>query len=333
MKRITTLIVLLSVVAVTAQDGTRVFEFLNITTNPRQAALGGNAQSMWDKDPNNSLWNPALVNYDTHRQLGVNYVNYLADVKFGTISYVYQYDTHNFFSIHGQYVDYGDFVAADDIGNITGDFDAKDAAITLSYARKLSDFFTVGAGVKYIHSSIESYKSSGIAMDLGVVFHDIDYGTNVALSVRNIGTQLSTYNGVKEDMPLQVNLGISHVLEHVPLELTATLHDLQKFDISEQTDSDGVETSNLRKAIDHLSVGAELFPQRGFNLRAGYNFKRGNELSTEEAKSFSGLSFGFGIKVNSFRFEYAHARYSAASNANYFGLIIDLESMLESRFY
>ena len=60
-----------------AQDGTRVYEFLNMTTSPRQAALGGNAQSMWDSDPNMALWNPALMNPETHQKLALNYVNYL----------------------------------------------------------------------------------------------------------------------------------------------------------------------------------------------------------------------------------------------------------------
>lgn len=324
---------MLSIIPVLAQDGTRVFEFLNITTSPRQAALGGNSQSMWDSDPNMSLWNPALMNPETHNQLALNYASYLADIKIGTMSYVYQFDRRNFFSIHGQYVDYGDFLAADEIGNVVGDFQAKDAAVTLGYARNLNDFFTIGANIKYIHSQIETYTSYAAAMDIGVVFHDIDYDTNVALSIRNIGTQFKPFDKIKEKMPIQVNLGISHKLEHVPLELTATLHDLQKFDISEQTKDDGREVSNMRKAIDHLSVGAEFFPQAGFNLRFGYNFKRGNELNTDLTQNFSGFTAGFGLRISSFRLEYAHAQYHASSNTDHFGLIIDLENFLQPRYY
>lgn len=316
-----------------AQDGTRVYEFLNITTSPRQAALGGNAQSMWDSDPNMPLWNPALMNPETHSKLAVNYVNHLSDIQAGTASYVYQYDKYNFFSIHGQYVDYGEFLTADEIGNVTGNFQAKDAAITLGYAHNLNDFFTIGANIKYIHSQIESYTSFAAAADIGVVFHDIDYDTNVALSIRNIGTQFKPYDNEKEPLPVQVNLGVSHKLEHVPLELTATLHDLQKFDISEQIKDNGQEVSNMRKAIDHLSIGAELFPQAGFNLRFGFNFKRGNELNTDLTKNFSGFSAGFGLRISSFRLEYAHAQYHASSNTDHFGLIIDLENFLQPRYY
>lgn len=326
-------LILFSGSIVMAQDGTRVFEFLNVTTSPRQAALGGNAQSMWDSDPNMALWNPALMNNKSHNQVALNYVGYLADIQFGTMSYVYQWDRENFFSIHGQYVDYGSFLQTDQIGNISGDFTAKDAAVTLGYARNLSDFFTVGVNAKFIHSQIESYASYGVAADLGVVFHDIDYDTNVSLAIRNIGKQIKAYDNVTESLPFQINLGISHKLEHVPLELSATLHDLQKFDISQQIAENNQETSKIRKAIDHLSVGAELFSERNFNLRFGYNFKRGNELGTDLTKSFSGLTAGFGLKINAFRFEYAHARYNSSANANHIGITIDLESFLDRRGY
>jgi len=316
-----------------AQDGTRVYEFVNITTSARQASLGGNANSAWDADPNMSYWNPALMNERQHGQVALNYINYLADVNFGTISAVYQYDDYNFFSIHGQYVDYGDFRGYDEYDNPTGDFSAKDAAVTIGYARSLGDFFTVGANLKYINSRIESYSSSGVAADLGAVFHDIDYNTNVSLAIRNMGFQLKAYDGKKEKMPLQINLGISHRLEHVPLELSMTLHDLHKFDISVPTDKNGKETGFGRKVIDHVSVGGELFPGRGFNIRLGYNFKRGNELKLEDKRTFAGLTYGFGIRVNAFRFEFAHANYYKGSNSNHFGLIVNLDRLIQGSNY
>ncbi|MDO5510534.1 MAG: type IX secretion system protein PorQ [Weeksellaceae bacterium] len=316
-----------------AQTGTRVYEFMNITTSPRQAALGGNAQSMWDADPNMAYWNPALMNENMHKKLALNYVNYLADIQMATASFAYQWDDRSFFSVHGQYMDYGDFMAADEIGQVIGNFGAKDINIQLAFAYNISDFFTVGAGAKFIHSQIEMYRSYGIAADLGVVLHDIDYNTNVALSVRNLGYQLKPYDQLREPLPLQVNLGVSHKLEHVPLEVTATLHNLQTFDMSDPESSTGQPTSIYRKAIDHVSVGAELFPGRGFNLRAGYNFKRGNELNPRQNKNFSGVTFGFGLRVSSFRLEYAHAQYYPGSNTDHFGLIIDLENFLEPRYY
>ncbi|WP_288764156.1 type IX secretion system protein PorQ [uncultured Weeksella sp.] len=316
-----------------AQDGTRVYEFLNISTSARQAALGGNAQTAWDADPNMSLWNPALMNHKMHGQLAMNYVSYIADVNFATFSGVYQLTDIDFLSLHGQYVDYGKLIGADEIGNITGDFKANDAAIVLGYGREISDFFSVGVNLKYINSRIESYTSSAVAADIGISYHNFDDNFNATLVARNIGSQIKSYDGKKEKMPVQINLGLTHRLEHVPIELNLTLHDLQKFDNSIPENKNGKKTSFGRKFIDHVSIGAEIFPEQDFNLRIGYNFKRGNELAIDDVRSFSGLTYGFGFRANAFRIEYAHANYHKSGGANHFGIIVNLDRLIQGRDY
>ncbi|WP_313375047.1 type IX secretion system protein PorQ [Chishuiella sp.] len=332
-RNISTLMLVAFSTIVFAQDGTRVYAFLNITTSARQAALGGNAQTSWDADPNSSLWNPALMNREMHGQFALNYVSYIADVNFGTFSTVYEIDQENYLSLHGQYVDYGKLVGADQNGNLTGDFKASDAAITLGYARVIGDYWTLGANLKYINSTIETYKSSAIAADLGLSYHDFDKNINISFVVRNLGGQLQTYSGTTEKMPTQINLGLSHRLEHVPLEFTLSLHDLQKFDISQTYNKNGEEVTFGRKIIDHVSVGGELFPDSDFNMRLGYNFKRGNDLSVDGIRSLSGFTYGFGLRINAFRFEYGHANYHKSGGSNHIGLIINLDRIIQGRDY
>lgn len=319
--------------AANAQDGTRVYEFLNLTNSAKHAALGGYNITSWDADPNNALANPALMNKEMHGQFGVNYVSHIADIKNASFSGVYRISEFDYVSLHGQMVDYGDLVGTNEIGTVVGDFTAKDAAITIGYAREIADYWTVGANLKYINSTIEMYKSSAIAADLGVSYHNFDDRVKIGLAFRNIGKQIETYNGLKEDLPFQVNFGIAHELEYVPLELSLTLHDLQKFDISQTYNKTGQEVSGGRKAIDHLAVGAELFPGRDFNLRLGYNFKRGNELAVDGIRSFSGLTYGFGIRMNAFRFEFGHGNYHTSGGANHFSLIINLDRIVQGRNY
>jgi hypothetical protein len=76
--------------------------------------------------------------------------------------------------------------------------------------------------------------------------------------------------------------------------------------------------------MDHLSLGAELFPERNFNIRLGYNVKRGNELTVLDQRSFAGLSAGFGFKISTFRIDFAHVRYHNSSNTNQIGISMDL---------
>jgi len=83
--------------------------------------------------------------------------------------------------------------------------------------------------------------------------------------------------------------------------------------------------SFFTNAIRHLVIGAELFPDSPINLRAGYNFRRSSELKLQNARTFSGISFGFGIKMNKLRFNYAFSKYHAATNASTFSLQFDLD--------
>lgn len=332
-KKLYALILFSSSLLTQAQDGTRVYEFLNLTTSAKHAALGGYNVTSWDSDPNNALANPALMNREMHGQFGINYVTHIADVKNASFSGVYRLSDVDYVSLHGQYLDYGDIVGTDEIGTITGDFKAKDAAITLGYAREIADYWTVGANIKYINSSIEMYKSSAIGVDLGISFHDFDDRTKVGLVFRNIGKQIQTFSGKRERLPLQVNLGVAHELEHVPLELSLTLHDLQKFDISQTYNKSGQEVNTGRKIADHIAVGAELFPGKDFNLRLGYNFKRGNELAIEGVRSLSGLTYGFGVRMNAFRIEFGHSNYHTSGGANHFSLLINLDRIVQGRDY
>lgn len=319
--------------ALKAQDGTRVYEFLNLTTSAKHAALGGYNITSWDADPNNAMQNPGLMNKEMHGQFGINYISHIADVKNASFSGVYRLSEFDYVSVHGQYVDYGNFVGTDEIGVETGSFKAKDAAISIGYARDIADYWTVGANLKYINSTIETYKSSAIAADIGISYHDFDDNFRMGLVFRNFGAQLQTYNGVKEKLPFQVNFGLAHQLEHVPLELSLTLHDLQIFDISQSYNKNGQDVNVGRKIADHIAVGAELFPGRDFNLRLGYNFKRGNELAVEGIRSFSGLTYGFGIRMNAFRLEFGHANYHTSGGANHFSLLINLDRLIQGRDY
>jgi len=74
-----------------------------------------------------------------------------------------------------------------------------------------------------------------------------------------------------------------------------------------------------------LIVGAELFPRKGFNLRIGYNFRRAEELRILEQRNFSGMSFGFGLKIKNLKFDYSYSKYTLAGNTSLFGVTINLD--------
>ena len=317
--------------------GESTYQFLNLVSSPRQAALGGKVITNVDYDVTQALYNPATINLDMDNQLALNYSNYLGDISYGTAAYAYTVDRRTqTFHIGITYINYGSFDGYDQNGMSTGTFTGNEAAFSVGYATQIgySDFY-MGANLKFITSKLEQYNSLGVASDIGVAYINDYLDFNAALVIRNFGTQLITYAGLKESLPFEIALGFSQKLQYVPIRWHLTFENLQQWPIAapnparSTTDLDGTQSeekvSFMSNLFRHTIVGLELFPDKGFNIRIGYNFRRSAELKILEQRNFSGLSFGFGLKFNKLRLSYTHARYSSAANTSFLGLQINLQ--------
>ena len=328
---------LLSATGFSQIGGKSVYQFLNLAQSPRQAALGGKTVTVVDYDVNQAFYNPATINAEMHNRLSVNYGSYFGEVSYGTAAYAYTYDRHlQTFNVGVSYVNYGTFEGRDELGNLTSDFTGSEAALSLGYAYNLpwTDMF-VGVNAKLISSTLESYNSWGAAVDLGFLYVDYDNDINYGLSVRNLGFQIKPYEDTNEKLPLAIDAGISQLMENVPIRWHMTFENLQQWNIafsnpnraegSLDGDSKEEKVSFFNNALRHVILGAELFPEKGFNIRLGYNFRRSEELRILEQRHFSGISVGFGIRFGKIKFDYSYSRYTVAANTSLFGLMIDLE--------
>ncbi|WP_445717884.1 type IX secretion system protein PorQ [Flavobacterium sp.] len=331
------LLFLLSATGFSQIGGKSVYQFLNLAQSPRQAALGGKTVTVVDYDVNQAFYNPATINIKMHNRLSVNYGSYFGEVSYGTAAYAYTYDRHlQTFHAGISYVNYGTFEGRDEFGNLTSDFTGSEAALSLGYAYNLpwTDMY-IGANAKLISSTLETYNSWGAAVDLGFLYVDEDNDINYGLSVRNLGFQIKPYESTNEQLPLAIDAGISQLMENVPIRWHMTFENLQQWNIAFSNPNraegslDGGSTeekvSFFNNALRHLILGAELFPEKGFNIRLGYNFRRSEELRILEQRNFSGISVGFGIRFGKVKFDYSYSRYTVAANTSLFGLMIDLE--------
>ncbi|WP_298139445.1 type IX secretion system protein PorQ [Flavobacterium sp.] len=327
---------LLFCVQINAQIGGKsVYQFLNLVTSPRQAALGGKVLTIYDNDVNQAHFNPATINAEMDNHLSLNYGNYYGEVTYGTAAYAYTYDRHvQTFHAGVNYVNYGKFDGYDENGQPTSSFTGSDMALSFGYAYNVpfTEFY-FGANAKLISSTLESYNSFGAAVDFGALFIDVKNDVNWALVVRNVGTQITTYAGTQEKLPLEILVGVSQEVENVPIRWHLTLENLQQWNIAFSNPNravgsiDGDATPEkvgfVNNALRHVVFGAELFPKKGFNLRFGYNFRRAEELRVLEQRNFSGLSVGMGLKMGKIKFNYSYSRYTLAANTSLFGLTID----------
>lgn len=316
--------------------GETVFKFLNISTSARQTALGGKILTLID-DVNQPIWNPSVINESLDNQLAVNYSSYLTGINIGSVAFAKRIN-RRFGTLHGsiQYLNYGSLIESDDSGNITGSFSASDVALSIGYAVNLPwTNLYAGVNVKLISSTISSYFSTGIATDIGFLYQSPYQPFVLTLVVRNIGTQLKSFNGETEKLPFEVAIGGSYELENVPVKWYVTVDNLNQWNVSvsnpsnQVSDIEGNTTQEsiffLNNALRHFIVGVELFPKNAINLRLGYNFRKSQEYQLQNVRTFGGISFGFGLKMNNFKLNYAYSKVHTASNVSTFSLQINLD--------
>lgn len=317
--------------------GQSVYQFLNLTQSPRQAAMGGKTVTIVDYDVNQAFYNPATINAKMHNQLSTNYSSYFGEVTYGTAAYAYTWDRHvQTFHVGANYVNYGNFDGYDEMGNQTNSFTGSEGALSFGYSYNIPwTNIYAGANVKFITSALESYSSFGIATDLGLLYVDEANDINWGLSIRNLGYQLKPYETTREKLPLEITAGVSQLMENVPIRWHVTFENLQQWNIAfsnpnrAQGSLDGTseeeKVSFFNNALRHVIMGAELFPEKAFNIRLGYNFRRGQELNIIDQRNFSGIAAGFSIRFNKVRFDFSHSRYTVAANSSIFGLMINLD--------
>ena len=322
----------------TAQvGGSHVFDFLNLPSNARTAALGGVVLSVNDRDLNMAFQNPAVLNSEMDNQVTLSYIPYIADIKYGYAAYAREFKKAGMFSGGIQFVNYGKFEEADVTGAITGSFTAADYSFNIGYAYKLDSMFAVGATLKTIYSHLEDYTSVGMAVDLAANYYNPKNQFCMSLVARNAGYQLKTYvNNNHEPLPFELMFGISKKLSKAPFRFGLNITHLEKFDLTYDNPYDVSDTDPLtgepvekkistgNKIIRHLIPSIELIISKNFMLRAGYNFQRRNELAYASRKSTSGLSFGFGFGIKRFTFNYGRSIYNLAGASSHFSINVAL---------
>lgn len=321
--------------------GDNVYEFLNFSPSARVTALGDHLITVRDDDVTLAYANPGLLNAAMHGRLAFNHNFHLAGIQHSYFGYGHHWEKMGL-TWHGgvQFINYGEFDAADIFGNRTGTFEASEYAITLGTSRQLYERMSVGANVKFIGSQFESYNSLGLSADVAAVYHDTSKQVVMTLLFRNIGTQLTTYTpDTKENLPFEVQAGISKRLAYLPFRFSIIYRYLNRWNI--RYDDPNVQESSIfiddtvtdnptQERIDNLFrhfvfSGEFLFGKRdNVRLRFGYNHLRRQELSVPNFRSLAGFSFGMGFKIRRFQVDFGQGFYHLAGGMQHFSISTNL---------
>ena len=157
-----------------AQNGEKVYRFLNLPTSTHVNAIGGNNVSLVDNDISLVFHNPALLGEEMNMNLNVNYMSYIADIGSGSAIFGKSINEISTFAVGMNYLDYGDFKKYTDENISEGNFSAKDWVINGVYSRDLTPFLRGGVTTKFIYSSYDSYSSTAIGFDVGLSYYNLD---------------------------------------------------------------------------------------------------------------------------------------------------------------
>lgn len=315
--------------------GDNVYEFLNLTHSGLVASLGGTNVSLQGNDLNLAYHNPALLDRGMNNSLALNYVNYFAGINYGLAMYSRSVPAAGNFALGITYLNYGSFTETDASGIITGDFSAAEYAFSMIGSREIDSLFTVGVNFKPVLSHLEKYTSFGFAFDLGATWHNRSNLFSAGLVIKNIGVQVTTYAGEpRENLPFEIQAGITQRLAHAPFRFSLTLRHLEKYDLTyKYTDAATSETTASKSSdfaenlFRHAVLGMELIPGKNFYISAGYNYQRRRELAIDSKVSTVGFSWGFGINTSLLDIEFGRATYHLAGSSTNVSLILRLDNI------
>jgi hypothetical protein len=270
------------------------YEFLRVDNSARAGALGGSFITYFD-DADIIFYNPAGMMLSHNSPISFSFTKHLMDINLASLAYSTDIKGIGRFGTAIQYINYGTFEKADDFGNRNGEFSAGEFAVLLGYAGTLDENFYYGTNVKLIYSSIADESSSAIAVDLGLHYAIPSQQINVALVALNLGTQLSSYIDTKEDIPIDVAIGVSKRLENLPVRLSLNFHKLTE------------KRDNFGQRFKAFSAGAEFYLSKVISLRFGYDNEKRSELKVGTTAGIAGFSVGVGVNVSTYRFDYGYS--------------------------
>ena len=311
--------------------GTTSAQFLKIGVGSRAIALGG-AYVAEANDLSALYWNPAGLTRMRGSAVQFAYTDYLADVQYNFAAVGTNLGTLGSVAASIIFLDSGDMtvrtISRPDPDVATAErFSVQDLAMQLSYAKALTDRFSIGTTVKYVREKIWNSSASSMAFDIGLVFTTPFDALRLGASMSNFGPkmQMSGRDILFSDDPDAVQSGNVEVVNAEFLTDEFSLPLIFRIGLA----WDAVATANHRIVLltdaahpndnsEYLNVGGEYSFRDLIFFRAGMR-----NLFEEDGEQ--GLTFGGGLNLRidralRVRVDYAYADFGRLEQTHWFTL-------------
>jgi len=279
------------------------FDFIRLGISARSAGLGGAFTSM-TQDQTALFFNPGTLATIDSSTISATFMKHVLDISSGMATYTLPIEKNSTerISISAVYTTYGSFDRTDEFGSVTGSFSANNVGLMGTYSNELDSILSYGISAKFMYATLDDLSSTALAMDAGILYRIPASRTNIGFSLLNIGTQLSTFEGITDRMPIDVRVGINHRLRGLPLLLNFSLHHLAD-------DADA-----FFDRIGNFSIGGEFILSKVLDLRIGYDNYVRNATSIQGQRRFSGFAAGVGVRTAYVQVDYGVSALGTAGS-------------------
>lgn len=276
------------------------YDFLRTTVGARPSAMGGAFVAV-PGDIHNVAYNPAGIASLVERSGTFSYLNHLLDFQSGFLAYAQPFSGGTA-AASLNFIDFGSFDGRDEQDNSTGEFGANGLVLAATYGRPVMKNLTLGGSAKYIRFQIDNFTQSAVALDAGAIYSISSRGFNIGATVFNLGTTTSAFIETEDELPLNVQLGFSKVLQHLPVMISAAVVKFKDDDID-------------------FRFGGEIRLTEQLAARLGYNSVGQDQKVDTSRDKFAGVSIGLGFKINRFDVDYSFSSFGEVGALNRFTLV------------
>lgn len=279
--------------------GTTAGGFLTIDAGPKATAMGGAFVSIAD-DITAMYWNPSGIAGISTMQAGFISARWIADLTYNYAGIVIPAGDVGTFGLNASFLTMDEIeITTINEPDGTGAYtDAGMYAFGISYARFLTDNFSIGFNGKYINERVHNSSAEGFALDLGVLYNTNISGLTLGMSITNFGTKMQLEG---RDLLNQVDIAPNNDGNNgtIRANLETNEYDLPlMFRVGLSMDVlENMENNRLIVAVDalhpsddneYINIGAEYVFNDLVFLRAGFK-----EVFLKDSQQ--GLNLGGGI--------------------------------------
>ncbi|MGE5400480.1 MAG: PorV/PorQ family protein [Ignavibacteriales bacterium] len=316
--------------------GTTVANFLTIPVGPRATGMGGAFVAVAN-DATTAYWNPGGLSRLSSSEFSVVHSEWLVGTSLNWLGVAIKFDADNTLGLSVNQLAYGkeDITTVDQPNGTGQTWDAQDIAFSLSYARNLTDRFSIGGSVKYIQQRIYNESASAFALDIGLLFTTQLKGLRIGMNISNFGTEMQLSG---KDLLQPVDIDPAHTGNNdnivsdlgtdswtLPLVFTVGLG-MDAYETEDWKWTVATDAVYPNNQTSYLNAGTELTWSKIISLRVGYNsFLKGGGSLTKKATE-EGLTAGLGLNYNfgpfSARVDYSYMDFGVFKQISKYSLSI-----------